>query len=102
MSEHTETAQEGRVYLDGYLDVPAERWAVVREAVNEHIALTRKEPGCIKFEVVPCPDIERRLLVSEIFVDQQAFDAHQARTQASPWAEISAGIAREYSVRTEP
>lgn len=102
MSDKNEQAGTGRVYLDGYLDVPAERWGAVREALEDHIALTLQEPGCIKFQVVPCADIERRLLVSEIFEDQQAFEAHQARAKTSPWAEISAGIPREYAMRTEP
>lgn len=101
MSDKTQAPAPGRVYLDGYLDVPEDRWAQVREGLADHIALTHAEPGCIKFEVVPCPDVERRLLVSEIFENVQAFDAHQARAKASPWAQISEGIPRHYSVRTE-
>lgn len=88
-----------RVYLDGFLDVPQERWDEVCDALDAHIALTRAEAGCIKFDVVPCTDVERRLLVSEVFKDQTAFDAHQARTKASAWARASAGIPRHYSVR---
>ncbi len=100
MTDETPTSLGARVYLDGYLDVPEERWTSVREALTEHIALTHAEPGCIKFEVAPCPDVERRLLVSEIFENQAAFDAHQARAKASAWAQSSAGIPRHYTVRT--
>ncbi len=93
--------QTGRVHLNGHLDVPADRWDAVSGALQDHVTLTRNEPGCIKFEVIPCREVELRLLVSEIFQDQASFDAHQARTKASPWAEITAGIPREYSIRVE-
>ncbi len=100
MTDEPPASAGGHVYLDGYLDVPEERWDDVRDALAEHIALTHAEPGCIKFEVIPCPDVERRLLVSEIFQNQDAFDAHQARAKTSSWAKTSAGIPRHYSVRT--
>lgn len=101
MPEAPSNKQAGRVTLNGHLDVPADRWDAVREALPEHIALTRKEPGCIMFDVAPCREVEMRLLVEEIFESQSAFDAHQTRTKASPWAEITAGIPREYSIQHE-
>jgi len=87
-----------RVYLVGYMDVPAERCDAVLAALPYHIALTEAESGCISFSVQPDPDIEGRLLVSEVFDDQAAFDAHQARAQVSDWARITQGIARHYQV----
>ena len=102
MSQQQSTERSGRVLLNGYVDVPAERWDEVRDALDDHIMLTRNEPGCIMFNVTPCQEVELRLLVEEIFENQEAFDAHQARTQASPWAEITAGLPRNYSVRVIP
>jgi quinol monooxygenase YgiN len=72
-------AVAARIYLVGYLDVPAERCDAVLAALPYHIALTEVESGCISFSVTPDADIEGRLLVSEVFVDQAAFDVHQAR-----------------------
>ena len=80
---------------------PEERRQAVAEGLTEHIALSRSESGCIHFNVDPCPEVEGRYLVSESFVDQAAFDAHQTRTKASAWAEITAGIPREYEITTE-
>lgn len=86
------------IYLAGFIDVPAERYQAVLAALPKHIALTEAESGCISFSVTPDPNIEGRLLVSEVFVDQAAFDAHQARAKASDWARITQGIARHYQV----
>lgn len=91
----------GRVSLSGYIDVPVERMEDVRSALPAHIALTRAEPGCLNFEVTPCPDVKCRFLVAELFVDQQAFDTHQERTKNTEWATVTAGIRRDYSVTVD-
>lgn len=87
-----------RIHLNGYLDVPQERWENVMQALPEHIALTHAEEGCISFKVTPSSEIDNRLLVAEIFQDRASFDAHQKRTKASHWFEITAGIPREYEI----
>ncbi len=89
-----------RVFLSGYLDVPPDRLGAVRAALQQHIARTRAEPGCIAFEVVEDDDRDGRFHVSEIFDNQAAFDAHQARTQSSAWFEATQGIARHYEITT--
>lgn len=86
------------VYLNGHIDVPDDRIDTIKAAVVDHIALTRAEAGCISFEVTPCDTGNGRFLVSEAFVDQAAFDAHQVRAKASPWATISEGIPRDYKI----
>lgn len=91
----------GKVYLDGYLEVPADRIADVAAALPAHIALTRAEPGCLAFTVSQSPEIPTHFLVAEIFADQAAFDAHQQRASASEWAEVTAGMPRHYTIRTE-
>ncbi|MGB7285374.1 MAG: antibiotic biosynthesis monooxygenase [Salaquimonas sp.] len=90
--------RKGTVLLIGYIDVPADRLAEVKEALRLHIDLTRKETGCIFFNVDPSDEIEGRFKVSEAFVDQAAFDAHQARARISPWAIASEGIPRDYKI----
>lgn len=88
-----------KIYLDGYLDIPVDRYGDVMTALPVHIELTLAEPGCLKFEVVESTEIAGRLLVSEIFVDQAAFEAHQTRNRASDWFRITAGIERHFEVR---
>lgn len=91
----------GRVKLSGYLDIPEERLASVMAALPIHLELTRMEPGCLEFDVSQSATAEGRLLVSELFEDQAAFEAHQKRTAASAWAEVTAGIPRHYEVTEE-
>lgn len=71
--------------------------ARVRAHLPEHIRLTRAEPGCLRFDVVETAD-PLVWQVDETFADRAAFDAHQARTRASRWAQETAGIARDFRV----
>ena len=87
-----------KIQLSGHIDVPPERMEAVTTAVIDHISLTRAEAGCISFEVTPCPEVKGRFLVNEVFINQAAFDHHQSRTKASPWAKISEGLPRDYKI----
>lgn len=70
--------------------------AIVVAHVADHIRLSRAEPGCLSFDIVQTQD-PRIWQVSETFTDQAAFDAHQARTRASPWAQATQHIARRWA-----
>lgn len=67
---------------------------VVRVHLPKHIDLTRAEPGCLSFEVDPTDALTWR--VSERFVDEASFTAHQARTRASAWGIATTTIERRY------
>lgn len=71
--------------------------ARVRAALDAHIRLTRAEPGCLSFTVVPTDD-PLIWQVDEAFTDAAAFEAHQARAEGSDWARQTAGIERRYTV----
>lgn len=75
--------------------------ARVRDAIDEHIHLTRAEPGCISFKVMPTDD-PLVWEVAEEFTDPAAFEAHQTRASASQWAARTAGITRDYTVKGMP
>ncbi len=87
------------IELSGYIDVPLDELDLVRVALQEHIRLTRIEAGCILFEVIEQPDVAGRFSVLERFVDQAAFDAHQARVKTSDWGKISSNVTRQYQIR---
>ena len=38
------------------------------------------------------------LVVDELFADEAAFKAHQARIVGCDWARVTAGLARDYEV----
>ena len=91
----------GQVRLEGYLEVPRTHIDEVKSALPAHIALTRAEAGCLRFEVIQNPVTPEHFMVSELFVDQAAFDRHQARVKASAWAGVTAGMARHYSITVD-
>lgn len=70
----------------------------VRAHLDEHLTLTRAEPGCLAFEVTPT-EVEGVWRVAERFVDEAAFDAHQRRVASSTWGRATAGIERTYVIR---
>jgi autoinducer 2-degrading protein len=87
-----------RVILKGFIIVPLNDLAAVKDELDNHICLTRAETGCRIFEVTqdninPC-----RFDVYEEFVDQAAFQAHQARVKSSRWGGITVNVERFYTV----
>lgn len=71
---------------------------VIRDHLPAHLATTRAEPGCLRFEVDPEPD-GRTWRVVERFIDRVAFDTHQDRVAASAWGRVTAAIERRYTIR---
>ncbi|QIN28799.1 putative quinol monooxygenase [Brevibacterium luteolum] len=98
-----DTRGEGRagaVELTGrLLCADPDEAAAVRRHLPEHVALTRAEPGCLRFAVEPTED-PLIWTVSELFVDRAAFEEHQLRVRSSPWFEATSEIARDYVVET--
>ena len=88
----------GAVTLRGWIDVAADEIGRLRPLLDEHVRLTRAEPGCLAFEVTARGD---RLDVAERFRDRAAFDAHQARTAASAWGAATRHLVRHYEIEEE-
>ena len=84
------------VTLTGTLTCTEEDLRVVRDALPEHIRLSRAEPGCLRFDVTETAPGE--FSVSEEFEDQSAFNAHQIRTRASAWWAATGHIPRDFKV----
>jgi autoinducer 2-degrading protein len=87
-----------KVILSGFIIVPVSDLAVVHDELDNHIFLTHSEAGCLIFEVTqdninPC-----RFDVYEEFVDQAAFQAHQARVSSSRWGAITVNVERHYTI----
>lgn len=82
-------ALSGRLVCAG----PAELMAVLAH-VEDHVAASRAEPGCLYFAISQTED-PLVWQVEELFRDEQALEAHRARTAASDWAAATGGIARD-------
>jgi quinol monooxygenase YgiN len=70
---------------------------IVREHLPEHVRLTRAEPGCLSFNVLPTAD-PLVWQVDESFTDLAAFEAHQTRTKASVWHKATAQVKRDFRI----
>ncbi len=70
---------------------------LVAALLPAHVARTRAEPGCLRFEV-DATDDPLVWTVAERFSDATSFRAHQARVAASDWGRATAAIERRYTV----
>lgn len=85
-----------RVRLTGTLTCEPDDAQTVRDALPEHVRLSRAEPGCLRFDVTEtAPGV---FTVSEEFTNRTAFDAHQTRTRASAWWAATGHIPRNFQV----
>ncbi|MBA2082277.1 putative quinol monooxygenase [Aeromonas veronii] len=87
-----------KVILKGFIIVPFIDLSLVTFELKRHIQLTRAETGCLIFEVTQDPLNPCRFDVYEEFVDEAAFQAHQARVKSSRWGEITVNVERHYTV----
>lgn len=88
-----------KVILSGYIQVPHHDRQSVKEALPTHIANTRAEKGCLRFEVTESAEEEGKFIVYEEFESDEAFQFHQKRTKASEWGERTKNISRHYRVQ---
>ena len=91
-----EQPEEARVSLKGLIHVPVPVPDEIRTALETHIDQTRKEKGCLQFNVVQSKDDKSVFEVSEVFVNKAAFDMHQQRVKTSDWGLVSKDLVREY------
>lgn len=70
---------------------------IIKKHLPLHIELTKKEEGCLFFEVL---QTEEPLVwtVKEIFRNQKAYDLHQTRTKNSDWYQLTKHIKRSYKI----
>ncbi|MGL4886522.1 MAG: putative quinol monooxygenase [Aeromonas veronii] len=87
-----------KIILKGFIIIPPNDLAAVKDELDNHICLTRAETGCLTFKVTQDSLNPYRFYVYEEFVDEAAFQAHQARVKSSRWGEITVNVERHYTV----
>ncbi|MGL5699680.1 MAG: putative quinol monooxygenase [Kluyvera sp.] len=87
-----------KIILKGFIIIPPNDLALVKDELDNHIQLTRSETGCLIFKVTQDPLNPCRFDVYEEFVDEAAFQAHQARVKSSRWGKITVNVERHYTV----
>ncbi|CAJ1905323.1 MAG: putative quinol monooxygenase [Shewanella sp.] len=87
-----------KIILKGFILVSQNDLMAVKDELDNHIQLTRAETGCLIFKVNQDPLNPCRFDVYEEFVDEAAFQAHQARVKSSRWGKITVNVERHYTV----
>ena len=88
------------IILQGHITAPLSEISRIKKALITHTRLTLEETGCLHFSVIQNSNNPQQFDVDEVFVNQQAFDFHQARVKASPWASISQNVTRHYHIKS--
>ena len=87
-----------KVILKGFIVVPDSDLEVVKRELVIHKSLTLKEEGCLTFTVTPDELNRNKFCVYEEFINQTAFDNHQARVKSSKWGEVTNNVERHYQI----
>lgn len=84
--------------LQGFIIVPTEELDIVKNELITHKYLTLQEPGCLSFRVTQDKSNPCKFDVYEEFIDQAAFDKHQARVKSSKWGDVTKNVERYYQI----
>jgi (4S)-4-hydroxy-5-phosphonooxypentane-2,3-dione isomerase len=87
-----------KIVLQGYIIVPDSDIAAVKSELVNHIALTKRENGCLVFNVTKDSNNPMRFNVYEEFSDKHAFAKHQDRVRQSKWGAITVNVERHFEV----
>lgn len=74
------------------LEVATDRLDRFVDLVRFNAANSRKEPGCLRFDVVRSVDNPLLFRLHEIYRNEQGFLAHQATAHYARWKEEIAGL----------
>lgn len=86
------------VILKGHIVVPDADLIAVGKELAVHIKLTRKEAGCLAFEVTQDKNDKNKFHVYEEFDNAAAFSKHQQRVGRSDWGRVTVNVERFYEV----
>lgn len=87
-----------KIILQGYIVVPDSDLEIVKRELVTHKNLTLQEAGCLTFTVTPDESNRNKFSVYEEFINQTAFDNHQARVKSSKWGDVTKSVKRNYKI----
>ena len=85
-----------KVILEGYVLVADSDLLAVKRELENHIQLTRKEEGCLVFNVSQDNENKNRFNVYEELTSQNAFKLHQKRISTTEWGKVSSRLEKHY------
>ena len=74
------------------MEVDPSKLEAFAELVRFNAANSRKEPGCIRFDVLRAADQPLLFRLHEIYKDEAAFAAHQQTAHYARWKNEIAGL----------
>ena len=89
------------VILEGFIDISPEDVDLVVQELPLHKELTKREKGCIKFEINADNVVSNRFVVYEVFDSDKSFAFHQARANSSRWGEVTKNAVRNYNIKRQ-
>jgi len=94
----TRSSLLSKIILHGHILVSDTDLKIVKNELVIHTRLTQAEPGCLIFRVTPDPNNPNKFEVYEEFINQSAFDNHQARVKESNWGKVTKKVQRHYQL----
>ncbi len=90
-----------KIILQGHIIVPASDLTIVKNALVNHIELTRAESGCLVFKVTVDSLNPNKFDVYEEFSSEESFSHHQMRVKQSNWAKVTHNVERHYKISSQ-
>jgi autoinducer 2-degrading protein len=82
-----------KIAIVGELSAKPGQFPAYLAKMTEHARASRKEPGCIRFDVVVPREGENTLFIYEIWKDQAALDVHSNTPRMKAYREASKPLA---------
>jgi len=93
-----ERGELNTVWVSGIMKVSKADFENIKQALPNHIRLSREEPGCVVFKVWQDEAWPRKFHVLESFESPEAFQKHQERIMNSEWGLVSRNAVRDYDI----
>lgn len=90
-----------KVILEGFIEFSDQDLPLILNELAHHVSLTRREEGCVIFQVDQDLEKKNRFKVYEEFKSRLDFEHHQERVKASYWGKITQNAVRSYSIKYE-
>lgn len=68
------------------------------ERMKAHAAASRREPGCLRFDLVRPQGESHRLMLFELYTDQAALDAHGSTERIKAHRKATAALVTERTI----
>jgi len=99
-----------RLFADGapfavvvQAEIEPDRMAEFLELIETNAVETRKEPGCVRFDVLRSQDNPAEFFFYELYENEAAVDHHKKQTHYNLWANFkeSGGVVKSTSFKTD-